>query len=347
MDRKVQKRAWKLLNAQLDGNLDRNTARGIRAWFIGKAHEEEKFIALEDHWNKRITENHNPGAEVNADFAKIADRLGFPQREYAKPQFAKPTAKTPARRRIILRAAAIVLPFFLIASTAYIWVGQLSGNMEHPPIAEVIVTASDTNGGAVELADGSTIRVESGYVGHARDFGKERYVEMEGEAYFNVAKDTAHVFTVHTDHFNIRVLGTEFKINTSATEDTATVHLFHGSISVETGQRSFVMTPGQMLLYRRSTGESVLSQIAVDDLTYDRMPDLVFDGGSLQEAFAIIEQKYGVPVIVEGTLQTDDGILKADLSHAQSINSVMNILSTATGRFTYKIADGKIIVYGN
>lgn len=63
--------------------------------------------------------------------------------------------------------------------------------------------------------------------------GKERRVELTGEAYFEVAKNPAKPFIVSTGEAEIKVLGTHFNIRNYADEGTIKTTLLEGSVKVE------------------------------------------------------------------------------------------------------------------
>jgi transmembrane sensor len=61
----------------------------------------------------------------------------------------------------------------------------------------------------------------------------KRYVQLRGEAYFEVAKDRAHPFIVTSSRQRIEVLGTHFNVSVYPDEETATTTLMEGSITID------------------------------------------------------------------------------------------------------------------
>lgn len=59
-----------------------------------------------------------------------------------------------------------------------------------------------------------------------------REVYLEGEAFFDVKKNESAPFTVKTDRLNVRVLGTEFNVNTFADNGQISAALVKGSVEV-------------------------------------------------------------------------------------------------------------------
>lgn len=347
MDKKTLNRVKRIIEAQLNGKLNPRLGNSIRLWFMGKAHEEEKYFALEEQWDKHVTESYKKSKKLDVDFKKITTLLGFPKKKYRKSRLTlRKRSIFFLSRPTALRVAAVLLPALFVAGGAYLWMASERDTLPTtlPDKADVVVAATDDTPEVVNLLDGSVINITSGSITHAANFDTERSVRLEGEAHFNVAKDTVQTFTVHTSHLKITVLGTEFKVHSDQENHCTTVDLFHGSIYIETDREALTMHPGQHLHCDHTTKELTLSHIAVGQRLYDRMPNLVFDGGSLNDVFRTIEQEYHVPVRITGQLDVNQKGLRVDLTSAQSINAVMHILSATTGTFTYEITDLEVIV---
>lgn len=86
----------------------------------------------------------------------------------------------------------------------------------------------------LRLPDGTHVWVNSdsklSYSGTFK--GPLREVYLEGEAYFDVVKDPARPFIVHTGGIDIRVLGTAFNVKAYKAESTIEATLIHGLIEV-------------------------------------------------------------------------------------------------------------------
>ncbi len=76
---------------------------------------------------------------------------------------------------------------------------------------------------------------------------RERRVQLQGEAYFEVARDKKHPFVVKTDRQEVTVLGTHFNINGYKEEPVISTTLLEGSIQTRnlTSGQAVVLSPGQ------------------------------------------------------------------------------------------------------
>src|SRR5690606_36020397 len=88
---------------------------------------------------------------------------------------------------------------------------------EDDALADAELTLTTPRGGQYQttLADGTKVWLNAGssltYPMHFA--GNERRVTLEGEAYFDVSHDAERPFIVHVNDTEIRVLGTQFNVN--------------------------------------------------------------------------------------------------------------------------------------
>ena len=74
--------------------------------------------------------------------------------------------------------------------------------------------------------------------------GNTRQVELEGEAYFEVAKDVEKPFIVRMNEYNVRVTGTQFNVRNYLNESLATT-LVEGGVQIERKGKVDRLRPGQ------------------------------------------------------------------------------------------------------
>lgn len=99
----------------------------------------------------------------------------------------------------------------------------------------------------LELADGTCIWINAGsQLTYPTQFeGTERIVELSGEAYFEVAKDTNRPFIVHTHYQSVKVYGTSFNVEAYSDETEERTTLASGSVSVTVRGQETRLVPGQ------------------------------------------------------------------------------------------------------
>ena len=96
------------------------------------------------------------------------------------------------------------------------------------------------------LADGTIVWLNSdSHIRYPVTFsGNTRQVELEGEAYFEVAKDVEKPFIVRMNEYNVRVTGTQFNVRNYSNESLATT-LVEGGVQIERKGKVDRLRPGQ------------------------------------------------------------------------------------------------------
>ena len=92
----------------------------------------------------------------------------------------------------------------------------------------------------IQLPDGSLVRLNSSSsLTYDKNFGKNiREVNLTGEAFFDVTKDSSHPFIIHTNVIDIKVLGTEFNVRSYPNDANTETSLIRGKVEVTVKNRS-------------------------------------------------------------------------------------------------------------
>jgi len=100
------------------------------------------------------------------------------------------------------------------------------------------------------LSDGSKIWLNSVSSIHypTAFIGKERTVDITGEAYFEVAKNRAMPFKVNVNGMQVEVLGTHFNINAYGDETVIKTTLLEGAVKIVAGGKASFLKPGQQAM---------------------------------------------------------------------------------------------------
>lgn len=123
--------------------------------------------------------------------------------------------------------------------------------------------------------------------------GKERIVEIEGEAYFDVAPDKEHPFIVQMPHGSIKVTGTSFNVRTYPDEQTECITLTSGSVTVSNGDEQVDLTPGQQYVYNKTSGKDSVANVDTELYTSWQSGMFTFQGATLEEVMSYISKWYG------------------------------------------------------
>jgi ferric-dicitrate binding protein FerR (iron transport regulator) len=180
----------------------------------------------------------------------------------------------PARRRNFRRFIVYSVSVFFLAGMVVLYL-VLSGNKNPIQIASATppkpvneITISQGSRSKIQLPDGSQVWINSGSkLTYENSFkGTTREVKLDGEAYFDVVKDAAHPFIVHTSGIDIKVLGTAFNVKAYNIEPTIEATLIHGSIEVinknQPGSPKIMLKPHEKLVYNKYPVQAIKDQRA-------------------------------------------------------------------------------------
>lgn len=124
----------------------------------------------------------------------------------------------------------------------------------------------------------------------------DRDVKLEGEAYFEVAKDTERPFTVHTDDYRVTALGTAFNVSAYKEDNMSVTTLVEGKIQVQSDRIDTQLDGEQSISYNRQSGEYIkknTSTAYASGLWRDNEL-VVGPGTTLEQLTVILERNYNI-----------------------------------------------------
>ena len=123
----------------------------------------------------------------------------------------------------------------------------------------------------------------------------ERQVYLEGEAYFEVARDTSRPFVVRTSTSEVRVLGTAFNVRAYPEERQRTT-LVTGRVAVASPKGTVALKPGEQAV--EEEGGFVIRRVNLDEQTAWLRHVFVFVNTPLGEVLGSLERWYDIEVFV-------------------------------------------------
>ena len=127
-----------------------------------------------------------------------------------------------------------------------------------------------------------------------------RKVQLDGEAYFEVAKDAARAFIVETKGIEVKVYGTSFNINTLHANEIQTV-LVEGNIGIRSvaTDREYRVRPGQMAVWKQTDNTVELQEVDVTLYTAWKEGIFRFDRQRLEDILNTLVNWYDVEVFYQ------------------------------------------------
>ncbi|MGV8092093.1 MAG: FecR family protein [Mangrovibacterium sp.] len=197
------------------------------------------------------------------------------------------------------------------------------------------------------LADGSRIKLNQGsrlaiLKGAYNKEKREVWLE-EGEVFFEVAKDPAKPFVVHSGDLQVVVRGTEFNVKAYHKLSRYTVSVRQGKVEVGTADKLFgTLTDNRQLNFDMVEGDHYSCEIKWTDACGWMDGRLVLDKADLKELKLRIAQQFGKDLVIRGNLLQDISV-SSSFEKGASLEEVMETIG-AVYNINYRISGKQVII---
>ena len=200
----------------------------------------------------------------------------------------------------LLRIASVVILLLAVAFGSFCF----TMGDRIVPIYTLSVPAGNSNtlllpdGTKVWLNAESTIKYPSSFL------GLQRSIEIEGEAYLEVAHNRWRPFIINTPNGQVKVLGTKFYLSSNSEEKDFMVSLIEGSVKISSGDKSATLKPGYRAQFKdgefkQSVIRSLETELWKNGIYYFK--DKPFD--ELMEGF---EKCFGVKISIDQEIKSTE-----------------------------------------
>lgn len=170
----------------------------------------------------------------------------------------------------------------------------------------------------------------------------ERVVEIVGEGYFEIARDTERPFMVVSKGQKVNVLGTAFNVSAYPEETEVRTTLISGSLNVSARNSSVMLTPGQESIY---TDNNLYARTADVAQTIDWKNGLfTFSNTELRKAMTKLSRWYNLDVEYRGAVPTT--YFSGEIEMSLHLSSVLDILKESGLNFKLEVGEpvSKLII---
>lgn len=190
-------------------------------------------------------------------------------------------------------------------------------NMIHTPRGgQYSVVLAD--GTKVWLNAASSLRFPTAFT------GKQREVELSGEAYFEVAKNPAMPFVLKVNGVKVEVLGTHFNIKAYEDDGNVKATLLEGSVKVRNDLGEKLITPGQQAVLNGSTKNISVHSVNTDDVIAWQKGYYVFKHESIKSIMRDLSRWYDVDVSYSPGLA--DKSMTGKISRYKNLSELLDFL---------------------
>ncbi len=197
----------------------------------------------------------------------------------------------------------------------------------------------------ITLSDGSQVwmNADSKMIFPAKFSGKSREVLLEGEAYFEVAKDKSRPFIVKTEKQEVKVLGTHFNVAAYRNEHVTKTTLLEGSVEVvAAGGNKLKIKPGEQTYLHDHT--FTISNADIDEAVAWKNGEFMFNNEPLESIMNKVSRWYDVDIKFQ-SVDTKHKTFNGTIARFEKVSKVLKMLEL-TGHVHFKI-EGKVITVLN
>lgn len=298
----------------------------IAAWKEKSEEHKHFFATCKMIWVESTSLHFNdsevPEVDVVAAWSKVRETISD-----------KPT-KT-LRLQPLMRVAAIIA---VVMTIGYFVISQFfqSPTLVRVEAADDIKELVLNDGSQVELNKSSTLVYKEGLKGDTRE------VELTGEAFFNIAKDSAKPFVIRTNAVAIKVLGTSFNVD-SKVKDSVEVQVETGVVELAYNEQKIVLHAGETGVYYQSLGKLLKRESRVVVSQFWRNRKLNFRRTELSEIVETLNKLYDVNIRVDDVKEQHRRLnVKFE---DQDIDLILDVLSNTLDLRIRETENGEIILY--
>lgn len=319
-----------LVSRYLSGQADDSEVKLLEEWVLSSPEHRDQFKALRDAWILAGMQAENQDVDVDAAWKTVAGEV-FPE---DKVRTLPSRSKSRVGWMVRFAAAAIVL---LLASVWLVRYLDDNDRIEMVARAEVAVDM---------LPDGTQIALNrDASIVYAYDEEQGiRRVELQGDAFFEVERDTARPFVVAAENVRVEVLGTAFYVDARPDQPEVQVIVQSGSVAFAAGTEQVQLAAAETGVYDKTTGQ--LSKAPNDDRNYLawRTEVLVFERTPLDKVVFDLNRVFHGNISI-GSSEIRNCEITATFDH-QSFDAIVRIIEQTLNIRAERV-DGGIVFRGD
>lgn len=277
-----------LLQNFLNGRISDSQLRELFFWL----NSEKGHLEYERLFNERWIKDFD--ALENIDSVKLFSKIEARIKE--KQESKKKYFLLGLRNAAAIFILGLILPVIYYSTLTSSKENRQAVYLKESLSSEKVKKMTLADGTEVWLMSGSTISYPSSFAGN-----ETRNVEVKGEAFFNVAKDSKHPFIVNLGEVGLKVIGTSFNVMNYGEDGQIQIVLKTGRIDLFKGEynpnNQFVqVNPGQLATYSKNESSFSIKTTNTDKYTSWTEGILLFHDDPLDEVLKKLGRWYNVVI---------------------------------------------------
>lgn len=256
------------------------------------------------------------------------------------------------QRSFLWHYTGIAASFLLFCLAVGYWF--LPGDAPAPPLLQQttaggISTIENSTGirKRVILPDGSIVQMSPASTIRFSDdlYATSRELFLEGEAYFDVAHNSARPFYVYAGDVVTKVLGTTFIVRAPGVGEKVTVSVKTGKVTVysrKATHKKTVLVPNQEAVYDRTTDAVATQSVPAARVNEPRqdLMEMHFEETPVPEVLTMLTESYDIDIVFGDALS---GCVLTSSFYEEGLYDRIDVICTAIGA-TYSIVDAQIVI---
>lgn len=313
-----------LISKSITGNLNEEERLHLKKWIDESEENAREYKAYQGLWNKSKKLVFSDSIDVESSLTKTKNRISFNDKK---------------RWLVGIRQIAAIL---ILSVTINILYNYITSSESAKTVYQDISTAYGTQTSFI-LADGTKVWLNSGsHLHFPVSFSNmnERKIELDGEAFFEVAKNKDKPFIVNAKELNVKVTGTSFNVSAYNDAPDIVVALKEGKVSLlrSNSQNNEIVSlvPMEVASYNRIQNKlNLRKENYFDKYTAWKEGHIVFFSDQIETVVQKLEKWYDVDIEI-----ADENLKKLIFTGTfinEPLEQVLSLLSISTPTFKYAI----------
>jgi len=311
---------------------------------------EKEFVNL---WIKDSPENEVAFSEYLSSWEAVSllhEMEQFNSFEALKKIDSQIVQNRPLRWWTFMQRVAAILLLPVLIYSVYVTFDKRNIKVINSEVLMQKVTSKPGMVTQFTTADGTKIWLNSGseLIFPINFTGKEREVQLKGEAFFEVTENKEQPFIVKVNNLNIEVLGTSFNVVSYDNDSHAEIVLVQGKVALTSVKDGKVkdqgfLNPNQKADFDRVTLQLVKEPVNVEKYIAWREGYLVFRDDSMDEVVKKLSRWFNVEIVLNNK-ELESYTFQATFKN-ENLIQVLNLLKLSSP-IDYKISQRKLLPDG-
>ncbi|MCW9706574.1 FecR family protein [Fodinibius salsisoli] len=355
---------WNKLLRYIRGDSSHEEQKEVEEWASSSSENKNVISFLEGVWQASAEEKED--WDVDSAWLRYEFRYGKdfqdPAEEGETDKSRIPTSGSPQKEvKVAEDRKSGVLSWALVAAAAalvclivlYSYPSQKASVTEAPPMKEIVAKHGQRI--HFRLSDGTKVTLNAGskIIAPKVFSDSARTLQLEGQAFFDVATDSTRPFLVNTDRSLTKVLGTRFDVKAYPTDSRVEVTVAEGKValqavrSINDAGNAQVITRGYQGYLSPEGNASVTKVGDINSYIGWTKGQLVFNNDPFAQVKRVLERWYDIEISIAS--EPGDTLSKqrftGSFTDTQSMDEVLEAIALSLNIKFKKMSDGSYTIY--